>query len=56
MEKKGASDQLVADEPIGTHVRGLCAETDEALTRAVWQRVTALHVSYSLSLISAPFC
>ena len=28
-------------------MRGLCAETDEALTRAVQQRVAALHVSYS---------
>lgn len=34
-QKKGASDQLVADEPKGTHVKGLYKETDEALTRAV---------------------
>jgi len=54
--QKEASDQLVADEPKGTHVRGLYGETDEALTTAVQQRVTALHVSHSLSLISVPFC
>jgi len=52
--KKGASDQLVADEPKGTHVRGPYEETDEAQTRAVWQRITALHVSYYLSF--SRFC
>jgi hypothetical protein len=56
-DNKGTPDQLVADQPIETHVRGLYAETDEALTGAVQWRVTALHVSQYLSFSRlSPVC